>query len=88
MKYLLVLPLFGLLALLPACGGGRCKTSSCQTSCCETQHCQAPAVTEAAPEAAPVTVVEEEAAQETKAPATAIKEELDDEDLEEVDEIK
>ena len=87
MKYLLVLPLFGLLALLPACGGGCCKTSSRQTSCCETQHCQAPAVTEVTSELAPVTVVEE-TVQATNAPVSGAKEEFDDEDLEDSDEFK
>lgn len=86
MKYLLVLPLFGLLALLPACGGG-CKKSSCQTSCCDTQSCQAPAITEVTPELAPVTVVEE-TVQATNAPISGAKEEFDDEDLEDSDEFK
>ena len=43
MKYLLALSLFGLIALLPACGNGDSKTASSQMKCCDSPHCKCPA---------------------------------------------
>ncbi len=77
MNYLLILPLFGLLALLPACGNGSSKTASSQARCCDNPGCRCPAPSEHADCCSKHSCACQP--EPTKSPDAATKEKLDSE---------